>query len=77
MRNIVIGLLSLLVVAVLASVLTAQVTRTEPQVLSGSDIGFRIEGTGRSGEPVGTLVIRVNGQWIVPGSSVVRKPAVK
>jgi hypothetical protein len=36
-----------------------------PIVLSGNDVGFRVEG--RVGNtPAGTLVIRVNGDWIVP-----------
>ena len=34
-----------------------------PIVLSGSDIGFRVDG--RKGDsPVGRLVVRVNGQWV-------------
>jgi hypothetical protein len=34
-----------------------------PIVLSGSDVGFRI--SARKGDtPVGTLVVRVNGQWV-------------
>ena len=33
-------------------------------VMSGSDIGFRIQG--REGDRVlGTLVVRINGEWIV------------
>jgi hypothetical protein len=37
----------------------------EPTILSGGDVGFRVEG--RIGnEPAGTIVIRVNGTWIVP-----------
>jgi hypothetical protein len=36
-----------------------------PVVVSGADIGFRIEGHhGRI--PVGTLVIRVDGRWVEP-----------
>jgi hypothetical protein len=36
-----------------------------PVVLTGNDVGFRLEG--HIGEmPAGTLVIRVNGQWVVP-----------
>jgi hypothetical protein len=42
-----------------------------PTVVSGADIGFRIEGV-KGDTPVGTLVIRVNGQWVEPdfGSGV-------
>jgi hypothetical protein len=34
-----------------------------PTVVSGNDIGFRIEGV-RGDTPIGTLVIRVKGQWV-------------
>jgi hypothetical protein len=41
-------------------------------VVSGGDIGFRIEYfDGR--QPVGTLVVKVNGQWVEPRSA----PAMK
>ena len=39
-----------------------------PVVISGSDIGFRIEGR-KGNTPVGTLVVRINGQWVVPESA--------
>jgi len=39
-----------------------QLQGVEPEVVSGADIGFRIQGH-RNGKPVGTLVVRVNGEW--------------
>jgi hypothetical protein len=37
-------------------------------VLSGSDIGFRVEYfQGR--QPVGTLVVKINGRWVEPKSA--------
>jgi hypothetical protein len=36
-----------------------------PVVLTGNDIGFRVEGQIRD-TPAGSLVIRVNGQWVAP-----------
>jgi hypothetical protein len=40
----------------------------DPRIVTGGDIGFRIEGwQGRT--PTGTLVIRVNGQWVEPAAS--------
>lgn len=37
----------------------------EPNVVSGADIGFRIDGfDGR--QPVGTLVVKVDGRWVEP-----------
>ena len=38
--------------------------RTEPAVvLSGSDIGFRVESR-RGSVPIGKLVVHVDGQWV-------------
>jgi hypothetical protein len=37
-------------------------------VLSGGDIGFRVEYF-EGKRPVGTLVVRVNGQWVEPKSA--------
>ena len=35
----------------------------EPKVMSGADVGFRVEGF-RGDTPSGTIVIRVNGAWV-------------
>ena len=43
-----------------------------PRIVSGSDIGFRIEGR-RGTTPIGTLVIRVNGQWVPVESAAAAK----
>jgi hypothetical protein len=52
---------------VVAAVVKAQVFEIrplpEPTIVSGADFGLRIEGD-QNGTPVGTLVVRVNGQWI-------------
>jgi len=74
--------LSLVAAGALASVLTsaqAQPPRTlglpTPEItegtviLSGNDIGFRVERT-RDGVPIGTLVVRIDGRWVEAGSSV-------
>ena len=34
-----------------------------PRVMSGADLGFRVEGL-RGGTAVGTIVIKVNGEWV-------------
>lgn len=39
-------------------------TPQEPEVLSGSDLGFRVERVERDGARVGTLVVRVDGNWV-------------
>jgi hypothetical protein len=35
----------------------------EPRILSGADIGFRVEGVDQAGNPTGTLVVRIKGEW--------------
>ena len=35
-----------------------------PRVLTGEDLGFRVEGLRGGSTPVGTLVVRVNGEWV-------------
>jgi hypothetical protein len=42
-------------------------SRPEPRVISGSDIGYRIERTDRTGKPVGTIVVRIDGKWVEAG----------
>ena len=64
---VVIWVASLIAVAALARAQARQpmTPLASPFVLSGSDVGFRVEG--RVGNtPAGTFVIRANGQWIVP-----------
>ena len=34
-----------------------------PTVISGSDLGFRVDGR-KGNTPLGTLVVRINGQWV-------------
>ena len=38
----------------------------EPTVLSGQDLGFRVDSFGRDGAPIGALVVRVDGKWVAP-----------
>ena len=55
----------LLIVAATAWV-TAQavvVNKVQPKVMTGADVGFRVEGL-RGDTPVGTLVVKVNGEWV-------------
>jgi len=46
--------------------------QTPPQlrVISGGDLGFRVEGQARDGTPTGKLVVRINGQWVEAGFAV-------
>jgi hypothetical protein len=55
---------SLIVVGLVTAVFThAQTPGSDPKILSGSDIGFRIDGRDMSGHPTGTFMVRVNGKW--------------
>ncbi len=59
--------LSLVAVAVAASALTFAQARGSVEnapILSGSDIGFRVEGKKPSGAPIGTFMVRVDGRWV-------------
>jgi hypothetical protein len=58
-------LLSLAVVAVVAQQPRVVVPDGKPTVIAGNDIGFRVDGY-RGKTPVGTLVVRVNGEWLEP-----------
>lgn len=40
-----------------------QTVPVTPMVISGADFGFRVEGN-RGGTPVGTLIVKMNGQWV-------------
>jgi len=68
-------LASLVIVAVLTSTfIRAQVPLADAPILSGSDIGFRVEGKDRAGRPTGTLMVRVNGKWIETRSTFALHP---
>jgi hypothetical protein len=44
-------------------------------MLSGNDIGFRMEGTDINGKATGTLMVRYNGDWVAVGPSMMARPA--
>lgn len=60
-----------------ASVAWAQFPRsTEPMVLSGADVGFKVTGTDlRSGPPTGMWVVRMQGKWVEVTSEPSIRPA--
>ena len=65
-KSVLLWLVSLVVTAVMTVAVTKAQTRpTDPRILSGPDIGFRLEGTDpRTGNPTGTLVVRIDGNWV-------------
>jgi hypothetical protein len=42
---------------------TPSVQPQTPTIISGNDLGFRVEGR-KGNTPVGALVVRINGQWV-------------
>ena len=58
---------TLLVLTVAAAAWTyaqaVMINPVTPTVLTGGDIGFRVNGD-RGGTPVGELVVKINGQWV-------------
>ena len=46
-----------------------------PAVLSGENVGVRVTGpSDKSGKVTGTLVVKINGQWVDVTSSMTRVP---
>ena len=60
---IVLWVVSLVIVAATTAGLM-QAQAREQTIVSGGDVGFRIEGKSPAGDPFGTWVIRVNGKWV-------------
>lgn len=49
---------------------------SQPRIVSGNDLGFRVDGTDpRTGNPTGTWMIRVNGNWVAVGAMPGIRPA--
>jgi hypothetical protein len=40
------------------------VPQPPPQIISGADIGFRLDSVGADGKPVGRIVVRQKGEWV-------------
>ncbi len=59
-----------LVMVSMASYAIAQTRRPAQPTVSGTDIGFRVDGTDGKGQPFGTLLIRYNGEWVETGSTM-------
>jgi len=80
MRRWIVLRLAVVAVALAVGTLVAQGQRqystAPPQLVSGSDVGFRVEGTDpRTGRPVGSWMVRIDGRWVEVGSAPLLKPA--
>jgi hypothetical protein len=75
-RLVTLWLVSLGVVGATASAVTAQVTGADrSRIVTGNNIGFRIERTDPSGKPVGTWVVRIAGEWVPVSTQVKAFPS--
>jgi|KBSSwiStaDraftv2_1062776.scaffolds.fasta_scaffold432595_2 hypothetical protein len=46
------------------------------RLITGNDIGFRVDGTDpRTGNPTGTWMVRVGGEWLEVGHAPLVRPA--
>jgi hypothetical protein len=63
-------------VGALTSVLMRAQARDQP-IVSGEDVGFRIEGRTPAGDPLGTWMIRVNGKWVPATAKTGVRPATQ
>ena len=74
---VVVWTLSIIAAATIAT--TAQtpemVPSAIPTVVSGNDLGFRIDGQ-RGQTPVGRIVVRIDGQWVEAELSRLGKPLI-
>jgi hypothetical protein len=61
----VLWIVSLFVVSSIAKAQVFEIPQPlpEPKILSGPDVGFRVESDLR-GVPVGRLVVRIDGKWV-------------
>ena len=66
LKSVAVTVFAILVIVAATAWVTAQVVEVKPvppRVMTGADVGFRVEGI-RGNTPVGTLVVRVNGEWV-------------
>jgi hypothetical protein len=64
-----------LVLVAMTTLAIAQNRFAEPQMVSGNDIAFRVQGTDISGRAYGTWLVRLNGNWIEIGANITTRPA--
>jgi len=62
--KVLLAALWILSLAAAAVVGAQQNTITNGYVLSGPDVGFRVDGRSPDGKPFGHFVVRVEGQWV-------------
>jgi len=74
MKRLLLFWVASLVLVSMATFAVAQTRRLPaPITLSGNDIGFRVDGV-EKGKPVGTLMVRFNGEWVEAGAAMTIRP---
>ena len=66
-----------LVLIAMATFSFAQGRLAKPQMLSGNDLGFRVESIDPGGKAVGTWMVRYDGSWMEVSSQGGIRPAAK
>jgi len=46
---------------------TRSSAQSDQRVVSGSDIGFRVERVDSRGTPLGSIVVKIDGKWVEVG----------
>jgi hypothetical protein len=65
-KYVVAALCAIVLVVMATAWVTAQVVAVKPvppKVMTGMDVGFRVEGI-RGDTPVGVIVVKVDGEWV-------------
>jgi hypothetical protein len=73
---VVVWALSLFAVGSIATAQIADIKPVPPKVLSGPDVGFRVEAT-QGDRVVGQIVVKVNDRWVEATLGAPRTSAVK
>jgi hypothetical protein len=66
LKSVAAAVVALVLIVAATAWVTAQalaVTPVTPKVMTGPDVGFRVEGL-RGNTPVGKIVVKVNGEWV-------------
>jgi hypothetical protein len=66
-------IVSLIIVAAIARAQTPPQRGATPTIISGSDLGFRVDRQ-RADRVYGTLLVRINGEWVVAEPPTGLKP---
>ena len=77
MKRLVLFWITSVVIAVMVTFAWAQSpgSLSQPRMLSGADLAFRVEAIDPGGKATGTWMVRYNGNWVEVGSNLRVHPA--